>query len=40
MEDIEFRYYWLLNNLQPFWAEENRIKSDNIKMKGTPNGQS
>ena len=29
-DDVEFKYCWSLNNLQPLWAEENLGKSNKI----------
>ncbi len=29
-DDVEFKYCWSLNNLQPLWAEENLSKSNKI----------
>jgi len=33
-DDVEFKYCWSLNNLQPLWAEENLRKSNNIIGRG------
>ena len=30
-DDVEFKYCWSLNNLQPLWAKENLVKSNKIK---------
>ena len=32
-DDVEFKYCWSLNNLQPLWAEENLNKKDRIMVK-------
>ncbi len=29
-DDVEFKYCWSLNNLQPLWAEENMTKSNKL----------
>ena len=29
-DDVEFKYLWSLDNLQPLWAEDNREKSNKI----------
>ena len=31
MNDVEFKYCWSLNNLQPLWAKDNLKKGDKIK---------
>jgi len=30
VEDVEFKYCWSLDNIQPLWASENKKKSDRI----------
>ena len=35
-EDIDFKRCWALSNLQPLWAEENKIKSDKISFPFQP----
>ena len=30
VNDVEFKYCWSLDNLQPLWEEENIAKSDNL----------
>jgi hypothetical protein len=32
-DDVEFKYCWSLNNLQPLWAKENWSKNDKIDSK-------
>lgn len=29
-DDVEFKYCWSLNNLQPLWKKENIHKNDKI----------
>ena len=33
-DDVEFRYLWSLDNLQPLWAINNREKGDKITFWG------
>lgn len=33
-DDVEFKYCWSLNNLQPLWETENREKGDKILLWG------
>ena len=33
-DDVEFRYCWSLNNLQPLWEIENKKKSDKLILWG------
>ncbi len=34
INDVEFRYCWSLNNLQPLWGKDNDEKSDKIILWG------
>lgn len=33
-DDVEFKYCWSLNNLQPLWEKENKNKSDKLNLWG------
>ena len=33
-DDVEFRYCWSLDNLQPLWAPDNQEKNDKITLWG------
>jgi len=33
MDDVEFKYCWSLNNLQPLWASDNLSKNNRIMKK-------
>ena len=32
VNDVEFKYCWSLNNLQPLWAEDNMKKADSLVL--------
>ena len=34
-DDVEFKYCWSLNNLQPLWAKDNIKKKDKILISTT-----
>ena len=33
-DDVEFKYCWSLNNLQPMWKKDNKNKSDKMMLWG------